>query len=151
MTEDIQLEKFFLTITEVEKKREFDRKVDRLKKSSSATTVWAVIPGLFGFFGIGQFYLNRPLEGLIFLLGGFIPSFVLIGSFLNFLPFGYVLYDAILDHNDAMSLTIIAVMMQITFFVINIISARYHYSRYDFYIHWKAKKPWNDWGLNSQI
>ena len=72
MEESEELRKFIQTITLIEKKREFDRQVDRLKKSSSATTIWAIIPGLLGIYGMAHFYLNRPLEGLIiFLLGDF--------------------------------------------------------------------------------
>ena len=91
MNESKEWDKFLQTITQIEQNREFDRKVDRIKKSSSATTVWAVIPGLFGFYGIAHFYLNRPIEGLVILLVGIIPSLFLIGSFSwMFNPYYYI-------------------------------------------------------------
>ena len=44
---------------------------------------------------------------------------------------------------------IVFLLFRIGFFIGNIIHARYQYSRYDFYIHHRAQKPWNNWGLNS--
>lgn len=156
MTESDEFAKFLTTITAIEKQREFDRKVDRLKKSSSATTFWAVFPGLFGIHGIAHFYLNRPIEGLIIFFAGILPGiFITIFTFipsalvpLNFLPsvdtFG-------LSSNNLYWITIALVVIRIGFFIGNIISARYQYSRYEFVIHHRAKKPWNNWGLDSQI
>lgn len=148
-----EFEKFLITITGIEKQKEFDRKVDRLKKSSSATTVWAVLPGLLGFYGIAHFYLNRPLEGLVILLTGLIPSLFLYGGVLIFLPFfGFNPFGSIPIPFEYLTLvSFIAAGCRIAFFIGNIISARYYYSRYEFYIHVKAKKPWDNWGLNSQI
>ncbi len=145
--------KFLQTITQVEKNREFDRKVDRLKKSSSATTVWAVIPGLLGIYGIAHFYLNRPIEGLVILLTGFIPSLFLMGSFSAlFVPYYYGDPNIFgLNSSTLVMVGFVAWGVRIAFFIGNIISARYHYSRYDFYIHLKASKPWNNWGLDSMI
>ncbi len=145
--------KFLQTITQIEKNREFDRKVDRLKKSSSATTFWAVFGGIFGIYGLSHFYLNRPLEGLVILLVGIIPSFFTINLFIWFLPGFLILnFDFLgLSSSDVIVMSYVMVAIRISFFVGNIISARYQYSRYDFYIHLKAKKPWNNWGLNSQM
>lgn len=151
MVESEEFRKFIATLTIIEQNREFDRKIDRLKKSSSAVTVWAVIPGLFGIYGISHFYLNRPLEGLLILLFGLIPSLFLGGlftlftysyfsPFANWVPFMGV---------DTTTSFIIFTVLRLGFFVGNIISARYHYSRYDLYIHLKGKKPWNNWGLDS--
>ncbi len=148
-----EFEKFLITITNIEKQKEFDRKVDRLKKSSSATTVWAVIPGLLGIFGVAHFYLNRPLEGLIILLVGIIPTFLLLGSSMWLLPgflMGYSNFLGI-SSSDAITVGYIAWILYIGFFVGNIISARYQYSKYELFIHWKAKKPWNNWGLDSRL
>ena len=74
------LKKFIDTLTIIEGNRAFDRKIDRLKKSSSAVTVWAVIPAIFGIYGIAQFYLNRPLEGLLILCAGLTVSALTIVS-----------------------------------------------------------------------
>ena len=143
-----EFKKFVTVLTGIEQNREFDRKVDRLKKSSSAVTVWAVIPGLFGIYGIAHFYLNRPLEGLLILLLGLVPSIFMGGLFTYpyFSPFTN--WSPVIGLDATISF-IIFLVLRIGFFVGNIISARYHYSRYDFYIHHKASKPWNDWGLNS--
>ena len=154
MDESQEWIKFLHTITQVEKNREFDRKVDRLKKSSSATTFWAVFGGILGIHGLAHFYLNRPIEGLVILVTGFIPNIFAGGmAFLftasMFYPYGNYLPPSI-DFDPATSIFLFTVL-RLGFFVGNIISARYHYSRYDFYIHLKAKKPWNNWGLDSLI
>ncbi len=148
-----EFEKFLITVTNIEKQREFDRKVDRLKKSSSATTFWAIFGGILGLYGLAHFYLNRPLEGLIILLIGIIPSLFTINLFMWFLP-GFLIqnFDFLgISSSDVIMISYIMVLLRISFFIGNIISARYQYSRYDFYIHWKAKKPWNNWGLDSKI
>ena len=152
MEESEELRQFLHTITLVEKKREFDRQVDRLKKSSSATTVWAIIPGLLGFYGIAHFYLNRPIEGLIIFLLGLIPSLLLyVSIMINFLPSDLLLSYLPIPPQYLTLLPLAAVGFHIVFLFVNVILARYHYSRYDFFIHVKAKKPWNNWGLQSQI
>jgi len=153
MSESQEWSKFLQTITQVEKQREFDRKVDRLKKSSSATTIWAVLPGIFGIYGIAHFYLNRPIEGLVILLAGMVPTFFLMGSLSWILaPYFYGIDTSLgLNSSTLAMVWVIAWGIRISFFVGNIISARYHYSRYDFYIHLKAQKPWNNWGLDSKM
>jgi len=148
-----EFKKFVTILTGIEQNREFDRKVDRLKKSSSAVTVWAVIPGILGIYGISHFYLNRPLEGLLILLFGLAPS-IFMGGLFNFFPYTYFfpfINWVPIEGLDTITSIIIFTVLRLGFFVGNIISARYHYSRYDFYIHHKAKKPWNNWGLNSRI
>ena len=155
LEESEEFKKFVSILTEIEENREFDRQVDRLKKSSSAVTVWAVIPGLFGIYGISHFYLNRPLEGLVLLLSGFISSSVFVGGL--FPLFGYYPFFSpfanwsLVTGLDASIAIIIFILLRLIFFVVNIIFARYHYSRYDFYIHKKARKPWNNWGLDSMM
>ena len=148
-----EFKKFVSILTGIEQNREFDRKVDRLKKSSSAVTVWAVLPGIFGIYGISHFYLNRPLEGLVILLLGFVPSIFMGGLFaLVAYPYFYPFtnWSPVTGLDPTISFIIFTVL-RLGFFVGNIISARYHYSRYDFYIHQKGKKPWNNWGLDSMI
>lgn len=150
--ENDNFEKFLITITSIEKQREFDRKVDRLKKSSAAATVWAVIPGLLGIYGVGHFYLNRPIEGLIILLTGIIPTFLLFGSLIWFMPGFLIEYSNLIGiPTSSTTIAIIGWMARLVFFVGSVISVRYHYSRYDSYIHYKAKKPWSNWGLNSKF
>ena len=148
-----EFEKFLITVTRIEKQREFDRQVDRLKKSSAAATVWAVIPGLFGIYGVGHFYLNRPIEGLIILLTGIVPTFFLLSSLIWFMPGFLIDYSNLFDIPVSYIAIagIIAWIVRIVFLVGSVISVRYHYSRYDSYIHYKAKKPWNNWGLNSKV
>ena len=155
MPESDEFQKFLRTITQIEKQREFDRKVDRLKKSSSATTFWAILPALFGFHGIAHFYLNRPIEGLVILITGLIPGILLsvltlVPFVLPFLPLTSFSSFSVLDSvNTAYWITVALVVFRIGFFIGNIIHARYQYSRYDFYIHHRAQKPWDNWGLNS--
>ena len=157
MDDGNEFKKFLTTITAIEKKREFDRQVDRLKKSSSATTIWAVIPALFGFHGIAHFYLNRPLEGLLFFFGGIIPGILLSGLIYFQSFFGFYSYtipgfgNFTIAPELVLALTIVMIIFRVGLFIFNIISARYQYSRYDFFIHIRAKKPWNNWGLQSQI
>ena len=155
MTQNDEFEKFLSTITSVEKQREFDRRVDRLKKSSSATTFWAVFPGLFGIHGIAHFYLNRPLEGLIILVTGLIPGiFIGLYSLIPFVaPWGFLPSTNTFGFSPDYIYWIVisSLVIRVGFFIGNIISARYQYSRYESYIHYKAKKPWNNWGLDSQI
>ena len=91
MSESDEFKKFMLTIVAIETDRRFDVKVDRLKKSSSATTIWAILPGLIGLYGIAHFYLNRPIEGLIILgIGGIVTALTLLVSlnsgFIPYLP-----------------------------------------------------------------
>lgn len=153
MEESEEFKKFLSILTQIEKNRELDRQVDRLKKSSSAVTVWAVIPGILGIYGISHFYLNRPLEGLLILISGFVSSIFIGGLFVMFAypyfnPFGSW---GLVTGLDGIISTIIFIVLRFSFFVGNIISARYHYSRYDFYIHKKARKPWNNWGLDSMM
>lgn len=133
--------KFIDTLTIIEGNRAFDRKIDRLKKSSSAVTVWAVLPGIFGIYGIAHFYLNRPLEGLLILLFGIIPNLFVGGLFTLFAySYFYPFTNSVpVMALDATSSFIIFLVLRIGFFVGNIISARYHYSRYDFFIHLKGK------------
>ena len=159
MPENDEFQKFLSTITKIEKQREFDRKVDRLKKSSSATTFWAILPALFGFHGIAHFYLNRPIEGLIIMIAGIVPGILMSATL--FIPFFSTYLTPITaynllpllnissDPNTIYLLTIALFVSRIGFFVGNIIHARYQYCRYDFYIHHRAQKPWNNWGLNS--
>jgi hypothetical protein len=155
MPESDEFQKFLSTITKIEKQREFDRKVDRLKKSSSATTFWAIFPALFGFHGIAHFYLNRPIEGLIILITGLIPVILLslltlVPFALPFLPFTSLSsFNVINFANATYWINVVLVILRIGFFIGNIIHARYQYSRYDFYIHHRAQKPWDNWGLNS--
>lgn len=153
LTDPKEWNKFLQTITQIERSREFDRKVNRLKKSSSATTVWAVIPGILGIYGIAHFYLNRPIEGLVIFLTGIIPSLFLTGTLMSLInPYYYIGNNNFgVDPSSMVMIGMVAWGVRIAFFVGNIISARYQYSRYDFYIHLKAKKPWNNWGLNSGI
>jgi len=154
MVDESEEWKNFLTnITNIEKNREFDRQVDRLKKSSSATTVWAVIPAIFGIYGIAHFYLNRPIEGLVILLVGMIPSIILFSLLsISLYYFYFPISNLILKNGFPDSVYVFIVIgFNLAFFIGNIISARYHYSRYDYYIHLKAEKPWNNWGLDSLI
>lgn len=156
MSEDnrnVEFEKFLITVTNIEKQREFDRKIDRLKKSSAATTVWAIIPGLLGIYGVAHFYLNRPIEGWIILLTGIIPSFFVIQPLLWYWPGSLLGYSNIVDIPSSyiIIVSIVSWIIRIGFFIGNIISARYYYSKYDSYIYYKAKKPWNSWGLHSKI
>jgi len=153
LTKSEEWDKFLQTITKVERDREFDRKVDRIKKSSSATTVWAVIPGLLGIYGIAHFYLNKPIEGLVILLTGLIPSLFVMGSFSwLFAPYYYGNPNVLeLDAENLIMIGIVAWGVRVAFFIGNIISARYNYSKYEWYIHLKASKPWNNWGLDSKM
>ena len=151
MSEVSQLDKFLANLIVIEKNREFDRKVDRLKKSSSAVTVWAVLPGLFGIFGIAHFYLNRPIEGLVILLSGFTFTALTFLFYAVSLFAPYYTYNLPYLLNPTNPILAILVGVNISFFVANIIAARYHYTRYDFYIHLKATKPWNNWGLKSMM
>ena len=157
MTQSDEFEKFLTTMTGIEKQREFDRRVDRLKKSSSATTFWAVLPGLFGIHGIAHFYLNRPIEGLLILFGGILPGILVsLLTIFPMIPFAVMGNMPSLDgfglRPDTLYwITIALVALRVGFFVGNIYSARYQYSRYEFFIHHRAKKPWDNWGLNSQI
>jgi len=154
MTNSNEFEKFLTTMTSIEKQREFDRRVDRLKKSSSATTFWAVLPGLFGIHGIAHFYLNRPIEGLIIFFAGLLPGiFITAFTFIPFEPLSMLPSMSLLglSGENLVLLTGLLIATRIGFFIGNIISARYHYSRYEFFIHHRAKKPWDNWGLNSQI
>ncbi len=153
MTESEEFKKFLHTLTIIEQNREFDRKIDRLKKSSSAVTICAVLPGIFGIYGIAHFYLNRPLEGLLLLLFGIIPYLFMGGLFTLFAySYFYPFTNWVpITELDATTSFIIFLVLRIGFFVGNIIFARYHYSRYDFFIHLKGKKPWNNWGLDSTI
>jgi len=147
-----EFKKFVDILTGIEQKRAFDRKVDRLKKSSSAVTVWAVIPGIFGIYGISHFYLNRPIDGLWILLLGLVPSLFVGNLFTLFTPYFFPFTNSVpVMGLDPITSFIIFTVLRLGFFVGNIISARYHYSRYDFYIHQKGKKPWNNWGLDSMI
>jgi len=151
MTDSDEFKRFIHVYTIVEENRAFDRKIDRLKKSSSAVTVWAVLPGLFGIYGIAHFYLNRPLEGLLILLFGIIP-YLFVGGLFTLFAYSYFYpftnWVPIMQL-DPTSSFIIFLVLRIGFFVGSIISARYYYSKYDYYIHLKGKKPWNNWGLDS--
>lgn len=153
MTDSEEFKKFLHTLSIIEENREFDRKIDRLKKSSSAVTVWAVLPGIFGIYGIAHFYLNRPLEGLLILLFGIMPSVFVGGSFALFAYPYFPLLSSWVPFSElnTTSSFIIFLVLRIGFFVGNIIIARYYYSKYDFYIHLKGKKPWNNWGLDSMV
>jgi len=148
-----EFKKFVAILTGIEQNREFDRKVDRLKKSSSAVTVWAVIPGIFGIYGISHFYLNRPIDGLLILILGLVPSLFIGGLFTLFTYAYYPLFPNWIPNTglDTTTSFFIFTVLRLGFFVGNIISARYHYSQYDFYIHLKGKKPWNNWGLDSLV
>jgi hypothetical protein len=156
LSQSDEFSKFLTTMTAIEKQREFDRRVDRLKKSSSATTFWAVFPGLFGIHGIAHFYLNRPIEGLLILIGGILPGIFItaysLTPFLSFIPWSFLpsLNGLGLSPDYLYLATAALVVLRLGFFIGNIISARYQYSRYDFYIHHRAAKPWDNWGFNSK-
>ena len=158
---DSETDKLRTELIEIEKRREFDRKVDRIKKSSSATTVAAILPAIIGIFGAGHFYLNRPIDGTGFLVGGILTSIfgaslglsflTFLTSFGGFTPFmgsssqGFWLGP----EGSAFWVPWISVMLfvYIGLFIANIVSARFWYSKHKNYIYDHAKRPWDDWGL----
>jgi len=156
-----ETDKLRTELIEIEKRREFDRKVDRIKKSSAGTTIAAVLPSMIGIFGIGHFYLNRPLDGTGFLVGGILASVFgifqgfnilsLLTPFSGFTPFlgsssqGFWLGP----EGSAFWVPWISVMIfiHVGLFIANIVSARFWFSKHKNYIYDHAKRPWNDWGL----
>jgi len=156
LSQSDEFSKFLTTMNSIEKQREFDRKVDRLKKSSSATTFWAIFPSLFGIHGIAHFYLNRPIEGLLILIGGILPGILVtlltVMPYFSFLPLSFIpsMNGFGFSPDTFYIMTLVLIGLRVAFFIGNIYSARYQYSKYDFFIHHRAQRPWNNWGLDSQ-
>lgn len=156
-----ETDKLRTELIEIEKRREFDRKVDRIKKSSAGTTIAAVLPSLIGIYGMGHFYLNRPLDGTGFLVGGFLVSIfgVLQGfnllslatSFVGFNPMTGISSEGFWLGPEGSGIWVpwvsVMILIHIGLLIANIVSARFWYSKHKNYVYDNAKRPWNDWGL----
>ncbi len=134
--------------------------MDRLKKSSAATTIAAVLPSLIGVLGMGHFYLNRPLDGIGFLAGGIIISVVGIFQGFNLLaglfnplgsPFAGSFSQGFWFGPEGnvfwVSWASVLGIIYLGIFIGNIVSARFWYRKYDTFVEEHAKLPWNHWGI----
>jgi len=149
-------------LVEIEKRREFDRKVDRLKKSSAVTTIAAVLPSLIGVLGMGHFYLNRPLDGIGFLAGGIITMILGIFQGFNIITGLFSPLGGPFAGSSSQGFWLgpegnvfwvpwasIIGIIYLGIFIGNIVSVRFWYRKYDTFVEEHAKLPWNNWGLKT--